>query len=130
LVRRAAALAADSESLRRTLAAHLDKPELRSSFLRRTGDALSPAGGGTISSSGAAGMVAPPPADLIPTEALVAAQGVLAEQIGPIAALIVKRAASEATSPVHFIEKIAAQVPIDERLRGRLHDAMQGNLRH
>jgi hypothetical protein len=128
LVRRAAEQADDPEALCRTLAGHLDKPEQRGTFLRRHV--------GTARQSGT--MIAPPgltataasPADAaIGSEALVAAQLALAEQIGPIAALIVRRAAAGATGLAHFIDRVAAQVPIDSRVRQRLQEVMQASRR-
>ena len=62
----------------------------------------------------------------IPDQAVAATQRVLAERIGPIATLVVKRAASIATSQADFIEIIAVQFPADKELRRSLQHAMQG----
>jgi serine/threonine protein kinase len=120
LVRRAAEQAVDRESLRRKLATHLELPETRSIFLRRTGMPMA-------SPRDARGLpLRPATANAsIPDQAVAAAQKVLAERIGPIATLVTKRAASTATNQADFIEMIAVQFPADKELRRSLQQAMQ-----
>jgi hypothetical protein len=65
----------------------------------------------------------------LPAEALTAAQSVLARQIGPIAAVMVRRAAAAAAGQQEFLDALAAQVPLTEQVLTDLRAAMEASRR-
>ena len=122
LVRRAAEADDDPDAVCRTLASHLRRPEDRATFLRRCGRAdqfgTTPAMPASLPSL---------PLVALPTEALNAAQSVLAGQFGPIATVMVRKAAANAASQQEFLDALAAQVPNARRLLADLRAAMDAS---
>jgi serine/threonine-protein kinase len=117
LVRRAAAYAPDRNALCRRLAEHLEQPEQRSAFLHRNSIEDRPVASDQTArpSSGPA----------LSAEAIAAAQAVLAAEVGPIATLIVRKAAATTQSESGFLDDLAAQTPIAATLRAKLQSAMR-----
>jgi serine/threonine-protein kinase len=126
LVQRATAGGEDPESVCQTLAAHLKRPEERAAFLRKCGRAEQTFG--TTTGAGKAATQSAYQAGL-PAEALAAAQSVLARQVGPIAAVMVRRAAAAAAGQQEFLDALAAQMPVTEQMLTDLHAAMEASRR-
>jgi hypothetical protein len=91
LVRRAAGSARDRDSLCRSLAEHLDEPEQRYAFLRRNSPGEHAALPVTQARAPSAAVHAQA---ALSAEAMAAAQAVLVAEMGPIATLIVRKAAA------------------------------------
>jgi serine/threonine-protein kinase len=122
LVRRAAGSARDRDSLCRSLAEHLDEPEQRYPFLRRNSPgkhAALPVTQARVPSAAVHAQVA------LSAESIAAAQALLVAEMGPIAALIVRKAAATAATKNGFLDDLAAQAPIVGTLRRRLQEAMR-----
>lgn len=102
LLRRAAAASASVEELLRACAAMIEAPEERVAFLRQ---------------HGAAPVTAPPPATARFEPAATtreAATEALAFVVGPLARILVQKAAGQAADARHFVELLCAHAPPDE----------------
>jgi eukaryotic-like serine/threonine-protein kinase len=117
LARRAAASGARSPSaLVLGLANEALPPARRQSFIERARALLRKAGDATATAAPAGPSLAPPTgtalpllgADPLDAAPLEGARALLAQRMGPIAALLVKRAAASATTREQFIEQVAA----------------------
>jgi serine/threonine-protein kinase len=134
LVRRAAKSSVDVESLRQLLASQIERTEAREQFLRRTRPRTAgvtgthPTGGSTApSTSTPAPAPAPVPAprhDTLFGEQLAReAEIELTRHVGPIARVLVARAAARARSRDEFLALLVEHVP-DEAGRERLRQAL------
>ena len=95
MVRRAAASAASPQELVRACVAMLETPEERRAFLRKHGDSQ--------------GAVVPPGQAFTVSEATrLAAGAALAQIVGPIARILVQKAATASTDAVGFIDALCA----------------------
>ena len=128
LVRRSAAQASDRSALVRMLATHLDDLELRSTFLRRAGPVAScgPVRGGAPWPA-AVPLGAASDRTWTSAKILNAAQTVLVREVGPIAKVVVQRAAASAFDPTQFVEQVVAELGLDDKTRCRLNDAVRGD---
>ena len=127
----------DAETLYQTLARSLQTTADRSAFLRSLagGTRLEPTLGGPPT---AGPPTAAPPTGgtigvaAIPAEAITAAQAALAQFMGPIARVLVRQAAQQATSPGDFIDRVCAHLARPEEtaaLRRRLRAEVEPRLR-
>ncbi|MGE4047685.1 MAG: serine/threonine-protein kinase, partial [Acetobacteraceae bacterium] len=157
-VAHAAQDAASTEELYAILARGLSNPAERSAFLRSLGgarvepslthtrfptatrtqaSAVRPVTGTSrgqaasgVSQAGA-GRAPSPSVTTIPAQALAAAQGALAFFVGPIARVLVRDAAAQATSGRNFIDRLCAHVPSPQEadaLRRRLRADVEPRL--
>lgn len=99
----------DRESLVRGLAEHIADREQRRAFLRRWSDAGS---GSHASLSGSSATIATGPSP----EYLDSLARCLADHIGPLAPILVRREAASERDPQRLLERLAGHVP-DERAR-------------
>ncbi len=137
MVAEAARASGDAETLYQALAGSLQGSADRSAFLR------SLAGGGrlepTLSGPPTAASATPAPtagtasgSGAIPPEAVAAAQAALTQFMGPIARVLVRQAAQQATSPAEFIDRLCAHLAKPEEtaaLRRRLRAEVEPRLR-
>lgn len=140
MVAKAAAESADLDELYARLAQGMRDTADRSAFLRSLGNArVEP----SLTQTPTARQRPPPPSVTvpppmtvggpltIPPEALKAAQAALAFHLGPIARILVQRAAAQANSPRDFMEALAAHVTKPEEaaaLRRRLRTEVEPKL--
>ena len=119
LVRDAAATTASRQELYQLLASHLESDDERRRFLLAGGERVTTASGSRAARSISGGVRAPgsPPRPLTP-EATQYACRVLARYIGPIAAVVTRKAAQNATDEAQFLALIAEKVA-DEAERER-----------
>ncbi len=146
MVSEAAAAETTAEGLYQALARSLRSTTDRSAFLRALGGArLEPTLAGARptpshpGTAGSLGVVAAPRTmptattmTTMPPAALAAAQAALAQFIGPMARLLARQAAEQATSPGDFIERLCAHLPRPEEsaaLRRRLRAEVEPKLR-
>ena len=135
VVAEAARQSPDVETLYQALARSLQTTADRSAFLRSlaTGTRLEPTLGPT--STGTAPAPTSPIASAsaaIPAAAVTAAQTALAQFMGPIARVLVRQAAEQATSPTDFIDRLCAHLAKPEEtaaLRRRLRAEVEPRLR-
>jgi serine/threonine-protein kinase len=121
LVRKAAETAASRTALYETLAGNIPDVVARTAFLRRArGDAT-----GTGTGAATETRLAPPRRAPVAPEAMNAAQEALAFFVGPIARVLVRKAADAARSEAEFYEQLETQL-------GRQEDkaAFRRRLRH
>ena len=125
LVRDAAATTASRQELYQLLASHLDSDDERRRFLTAGGERVSTASGSKPAGRVSGGVRSPggPPKPLTPEATQYACQ-VLARYIGPIAAVVTRKAAQNATDEAQFFAAIAEKVA-DERERERLLRELQ-----
>ena len=50
------------------------------------------------------------------------------QEVGPIATVVVRRAAASAFDPRQFVDYVVAELGLDKKARCRLHDAVQSAL--
>ncbi len=133
VVAEAARQSPDAETLYQALARSLQTTADRSAFLRslatgtRLEPTLGPAQTGTAPTAATAAGGAP-----IPAAAVSAAQAALAQFMGPIARVLVRQAAEQATSPTDFIDRLCAHLAKPEEtaaLRRRLRAEVEPRLR-
>lgn len=103
ILRKEAARSTDLHHLYRALSANVPESR-RAEFARRVGDLAGPA------ESAAGGEGAPAPAGALSTEILAQATDRLAVHIGPVARVMVKRAAEQATSARDLYERLARHI--------------------
>jgi serine/threonine-protein kinase len=130
LVRRAAKSSVDVESLRQLLASQIERAEVREQFLRRTRPRTAgvagthPTGGSTSPPTPAPAPVPAPRHDTLFGEQLAReAEIELTRHVGPIARVLVARAAARARSRDEFLALLAEHVA-DEAGRERLRQAL------
>jgi tRNA A-37 threonylcarbamoyl transferase component Bud32 len=128
MVAQAARESASAEELFQALARGLQSAADRSAFLRslaagRMEPRVDPTAGGRAEPTFAAGAPAGGAGGAIPPEAQAAAQAALAQFMGPIARVLVRQAAAQATSAQDFFERLCAHLAKPEEtaaLRRRL----------
>jgi serine/threonine-protein kinase len=146
IVRQATRQSYDVDSLREVVAGHIDNPRDREAFVSGTqklGSASRAPGGGTnapgtaanaaVRTAGATATSQPGPAatagalpptladDHLSEAAIAAAAPLLAEVLGPIAKLLVKKAAAQAQGRAQFLQMlVAAAEPADRARIGQL----------
>lgn len=135
-VARAAERAADADQLYAAVAESLRSAADRSAFLRALGGArIEPTLSGTHRA--ATRPPAPPPAAAspapggIPSDAVAAAQMALAHFVGPIARMLVRDAAAQASSGKDFVDRLCAHLTKPEEitaLRRRLRTEVEPKL--
>lgn len=113
LVRRASAGAGSGEELLRACAALLDTEEERSAFLRRHAGAPATASGRPATGHPSTLAPAAPGFELSPA-ARAAATGALAYAVGPLAKILVQKAAGQAGDARDFIERLCAHATPEE----------------
>ena len=138
MVAKAAADAADLDELYSRLAQGLLNAADRSAFLRSLGGArVEPSLNANRTASGPLSMTSTAPAATIggpvniPPEALKAAQAIVAFYLGPIARVLVQKAAVQARSPRDFIDLLCAHVTKPDEaaaLRRRLRSEVEPKL--
>lgn len=135
VVAEAARQSADAEALYQALARSLQSTADRSAFLRslatgtRLEPTLGPPGGGATKGPATEATAS---GGIVPAEALAAAQAALAQFMGPIARVLVRQAAQQATSPADFIDRLCAHLAKPEEtaaLRRRLRAEVEPRLR-
>ncbi len=143
MVAQAARQAATAEELFQALAHGLQSAADRSAFLRSLGGARveprADATHGPGTTTGGRGRIEPTLSGeptmgtgAIPAEALAAAQAALAQFMGPIARVLARQAAAQATSPRDFFERLCAHLAKPEEtaaLRRRLRAEVEPKLR-
>ena len=117
LVRDAAATTASRQELYQLLASHLESEDERRRFLTAGGEKLTTGSKPARSISGGVRPPGAPPRPLTPEATQYACQ-VLARYIGPIAAVVTRKAAQNATDEAQFLSLIAEKVA-DEAERER-----------
>jgi serine/threonine-protein kinase len=119
LVRRAARECSDSSALHSRLAEHISDRKARDAFLRQARGVVS----SNPTASGASGSRTDPSSalagDALGDELIEQAQRVLAQHVGPIAKVVVKRAAARARDRATFFAQLAEAVT-DTAARQRL----------
>ncbi len=133
VVAEAARQSPDADSLYQALARTLQTTADRSAFLRSlaTGTRLEPTLGTPQTGSPPTAVTAPP-STAIPAAAVTAAQAALAQFMGPIARVLVRQAAEQATSPADFIDRLCGHLAKPEEtaaLRRRLRAEVEPRLR-
>ena len=138
MVAKAAAESSDLDELYSRLAQGVLNAADRSAFLRSLGGArVEPSLSASRTTMGAPSMTAVPAAATvggslsITPEALKAAQAAVAFHVGPIARVLVHKAATQARSPRDFIDQLCAHVPKPEEaaaLRRRLRSEVEPKL--
>jgi len=128
LIRNAATRTSEAQSLHTALAESLDKAAARSEFLREVAP-LRPQSEGTLKLPSA-----PPPPIVVATPlalspaVLQTAEAALAQHIGPIAKLLVRKAAERSASIEDFRDRLAANLTKPEEasaFRRRLNQALE-----
>ncbi len=125
LVRRAARECDTPAALYARLANQVTDPAARQAFLGRvstlgaTGAGAHPIGSGSGSGSGRATQVSSRPPVALSETLLARAQQLLARHVGPIAKIVVKNAAAQATDRAAFVARLADSVP-DAAARAQL----------
>jgi hypothetical protein len=131
MVAEAARQAADAQALYQALARGLRSTADRSAFLRALGGGparLEPTLGPPATAP-AASTISPGAGTIAPAM-LAAAQAALAEFMGPIARVLARQAAEQATSPADFLDRLCAHLTKPEEtaaLRRRLHAGVKPN---
>lgn len=118
MVRDAARHAHDLYSLASEVSAHIADPEARQRFLEESTE------GSQLAAMGSTGIAAPgtlaPPSPTVPPSGVSGtldeafksrAQQLLCQSLGPIAKVVVKRAAERASSPEQFVQQVLAACP-------------------
>jgi serine/threonine-protein kinase len=125
LVRDAAATTASRQELYQLLASHLESEDERRRFLTAGGERVITGSTGKPAGRVSGGLRSPagPPRALTPEATQYACQ-VLARYIGPIAAVVTRKAAQNATDEAQFYAAIAEKVA-DERERERFLRELQ-----
>ena len=118
LVARAARSTSDFDELCRRLAEQIPDPQGRRSFLRAVG-AGSTAGGGAATT----GSAPPPAAEEWDPSVLETARQALAAFVGPIAGVMVNRAAKISRTRQELLEKLALEIPSEQDRRAFLNRA-------
>jgi serine/threonine-protein kinase len=125
LVRDAAATTASRQELYQLLASHLETEDERRRFLTAGGERIATGSGSKPAGRVSGGLRPPggPPRPLTPEATQYACQ-VLARYIGPIASVVTRKAAQNATDEAQFFAAIAEKVA-DERERERFLRELQ-----
>lgn len=118
LLRRAAASSANEEELLRACAAMIESPEERVGFLRSHAAAAAPAGAPSpptaVPMSTHPGTQAAIPSFELASDAREAATKALAFVVGPLARILVQKAAGQATDATHFVDLLCAHATPEE----------------
>jgi serine/threonine-protein kinase len=129
IVKQAARQCHDVDSLREAVARHIDNARDREAFVsgtQRLGSgartvATSTASAATQGVTAAPAKTAPPPAqvadDRLSEAAIAAAAPLVAEVLGPIAKLLVKKAAAQAQTRSQFVQMLIAAAEPGDRAR-------------
>lgn len=124
LVRSEARQASSVEELVETLARRIGKPEDRARFLSRALSGELTMLGSRTTQRDAAGTQERPP--LLPVEALDAAQRALVRYVGPIAKLLVRRAAAQAQTERELWQRLAAHIEAPAEREAFMRGAPKG----
>lgn len=128
LVRRAARECSDSSTLRRRLADHVPDPVERATFIGQPLSSATPVSPGERGSTGPGAGSAAGFGGAALSEAMIEqAQRVLARHLGPIARVVVKKAAARATGREEFLSLLAqsiSEAPGREQLLAELSRAV------